>query len=501
MGPKPTPKAERPMPIHAVSNHIRALSYLPPAPASSTDPDAAAAAATAPTPTAAALDRATALFLRPAPRFLYSAPRFLNLPLNTRIPEVCILGRSNVGKSTLLNALAGLEAGGKAGRSHGARPHRLGLAITSTRAGCTTMMNGYGFGPPQRLSRAPVFGRLQAPKDAEEEAGAAAHTPTSVVSRSQKRARTAGEPVPTHRLVLLDMPGYGFMSRAAWGVEIAKYLERRATLRGAVLLVDAVAGLSDGDRQVLAMLRDANVRTLVVLTKADKLLPTNLLRAPRAEDGEAGEEGGADSRAADNPKRPEPAFQTGTSDGERALRATCLRVWDALRATERAAAGALPWMQGQGWTPEICVTGAGDPRGGGFGVAGARLAIGRLAGLVPQAVSLPSDSASAGRADPAAAQTVVPFDDIQWSATATEATIDQAEEQRFITEQGAARTPRTAKTARTAWTARSPTTMQAVGSSEAAEPGPEAAAASAQRVLPTGGRRRPWARAVRRTRS
>lgn len=354
----------------------------------------------APLPSAAALDRATALFLRPPPRFLYSAPRFLHLPVNSRMPEICILGRSNVGKSTLLNALAGLESGGKAGRSHGAKPGRLGLAITSARAGCTKMMNGYGFGPPLK------GGEGVSPATVSSSSGGG--------TRSQRRARPAGEPSPAHSLVLLDLPGYGYLSRSEWGTEIAKYLERRTTLRGAVLLVDVVAGLKDGDRQALAMLRDANVRTLVVLTKADKL---------------AGDR------------------------GDQKLRESCRRVWDALRRTERHSWGEVPWMEGQGWDRAIYVTGAGDPKGGGFGVAGTRLALCRMAGLLPEEVraagrerksksrgqkeelSLAAPAAPAPTATPA----IVPFDQIQWAETTTEVVLDQADEQRMIAAMEAAK--------------------------------------------------------------
>src|SRR5690606_33415066 len=92
-------------------------------------------------------------------------------------------------------------------------------------------------------------------------------------SRSERRAkRDLLEPPPQYRLIMVDLPGYGLGSEAEWGIEIQKYLSRRQMLKGAVLLIDAVAGVKEADRMVLETLRDAQVRTSVVLTKADKLV-------------------------------------------------------------------------------------------------------------------------------------------------------------------------------------------------------------------------------------
>ncbi|CAK7236454.1 hypothetical protein SEUCBS140593_009626 [Sporothrix eucalyptigena] len=504
------------------------LSFLPPLPAVSktsetpaqVDDVAALAAAVrlGPTPTTAALDRASSLFVRPEPQFLYSAPRFLNLPVNTRIPEICILGRSNVGKSTLLNALAGLESGGKAGHSHGARPSRFGLAITSARAGCTKMMNGYGFGPPLKAAQQQVFERVL---ELEEDKNIASKvvsayssssgSSTVGLSRSQKRAQKPGEPIPAHSLVLIDMPGYGFMSKSEWGAEITKYLERRATLRGAILLVDAVAGLKDGDRHALAMLRNANVRTTIILTKADKLLPAWLLRVPAAVAEAKREERAAVAKKtlAVASVSPEPAFHTGSSEGEQSLRTSCLRIWKTLRRIERASFGTVPWMEGQGWSPEIVVTGAGDPKGGGFGVAGARLAICRMAGLLSQHTAVEETSsasvkkqkkAAVARGETAedivpspASSTVVPFDQIQWSEKVTEAKIDQSAELLYIEQQEAARQERKARIQQKIVSQADEKKSNASSLVEEDPSSPEALAVE-PKTPSSRGRRRPWKR-------
>ncbi|KAI9838355.1 MAG: hypothetical protein M1819_005623 [Sarea resinae] len=78
-------------------------------------------------PSPAQLKRATRFFQQQAPSHLFSSSTFLRTPLTTSAPEVAFLGRSNVGKSSLLNALLG----------------RKGLAYTSSKPGRTRCMNAF----------------------------------------------------------------------------------------------------------------------------------------------------------------------------------------------------------------------------------------------------------------------------------------------------------------------------------------------------------------------
>lgn len=308
------------------------------------------------------------------PELLYSAPRFLHLPRNTTVPEVCLVGRSNVGKSTLINALGGLTSA-RAGKvtktlvKHDDAPSAGGaspaLAITSPTAGCTQTLNMYGFGPPP-------------PRQPEDDGGddwlgkEGGRSRSEVREDAKQRAREREES-HRHRLYLMDTPGYGLNSRERWGDEILKYFNKRRMLRGAVMLVDSVAGVKDDDRQALMLLRRAGVRTAVVLTKGDKVMR-----------GGGGGDGTADSVA---------------------VVERCAQVWEELRAA--AAGPGKDWIEGQenGWVREVFVTAAGGQDG--FGVSGARLLIGRLAGLLED---VPAEAAVASSET---APKIVSFDDIE----------------------------------------------------------------------------------------
>lgn len=146
-----------------------------------------------------------------SPSKLWTASKFRTTPLNSQQPEVVFLGRSNVGKSSLLNAVMGRE-----------------ICFTSSKPGRTRVMNAFGIGA----------------------------------------AKAHAQP----KIVLLDMPGYGKASRAEWGVEIMKYLQGRKQLRRAFLLVDALHGLKGTDLDLLALFRQYAIPHQVVLAKVDRVL-------------------------------------------------------------------------------------------------------------------------------------------------------------------------------------------------------------------------------------
>ncbi len=75
---------------------------------------------------------------------------------------------------------------------------------------------------------------------------------------------------------LVDLPGYGFAKRSkkerrSWGPMIEGFLEQRVGLRGVVLIVDARRGLDDEDEQLLEYLAHIDREAIVVATKVDKL--------------------------------------------------------------------------------------------------------------------------------------------------------------------------------------------------------------------------------------
>ena len=158
-------------------------------------------------------------------QFVWASPSIETLPPMAGL-EVAFAGRSNVGKSSLINALTGRNA----------------LARTSNTPGRTQELIFFA------------------------------------------RSDNAG-------LRLVDMPGYGFAEAPRdvvkrWKRVVNDFLRGRGALKRALVLVDSRHGLKDVDREMMQMLDDAAVSYHVVLTKGDKVKPTELaktLEATRAE--------------------------------------------------------------------------------------------------------------------------------------------------------------------------------------------------------------------------
>ncbi|KAH7135572.1 GTP-binding protein engB, partial [Dendryphion nanum] len=179
------------------------------------------------------------------PQFLRSIARFREFP-ESDVPEVAFVGRSNVGKSSLLNALVNSNAGTKSAI----------LARTSATPGCTRTMNLYGLGP----------------KD-----GGVRIKP----GKNNGHDRIVG----VGGVLLVDLPGYGEGSLAEWGAEIMKYLTRRKQLRRVFVLVDALHGVKEKDLSLLAALRLAGVPHQVVLSKVDRVYVPKAKRLDRISKG------------------------------------------------------------------------------------------------------------------------------------------------------------------------------------------------------------------------
>ena len=145
--------------------------------------------------------------------FLKSAPKLEHLP-EPSVPEIAFAGRSNVGKSSLINAIT----------------NRSKLARASNTPGRTQELNYFDVGRPPvfRLVDMPGYGFAEAPKD--------------MVKR--------------------------------WRFLINDFLRGRQVLKRALVLVDARHGLKDVDREVMTMLDQAAVSYHLVLTKGDKIKST-----------------------------------------------------------------------------------------------------------------------------------------------------------------------------------------------------------------------------------
>jgi GTP-binding protein len=187
--------------------------------------------------------------------------------LDPPLPEIAFLGRSNVGKSSLLNALVG----------------RRDIARVSSTPGKTQTMNvfrvaGGGWRVTGRGSRVAGRGsRVEAHGSQVTGRGREAQdrVPTSHVSplTSHDSRPTAHDPRPFY---LIDLPGYGYAKvnkgeRQRFRSLVERYVGERPTVTAVVWLLDARREPSDDDGLMHDLLMRSERPILAVLTKADKL--------------------------------------------------------------------------------------------------------------------------------------------------------------------------------------------------------------------------------------
>jgi GTP-binding protein len=140
--------------------------------------------------------------------FIKSAVKPKDFP-PAELPEVAFVGRSNVGKSSLINVLAGRKA----------------LVRTSSTPGRTQLINFFDINGILTLVDLPGYGYAKAPPDV----------------------------------------------RKQWGPMIETYLAQRENLKTVVLILDIRRIPSDGDLDMLGWLERYNIPPIIVLTKCDKL--------------------------------------------------------------------------------------------------------------------------------------------------------------------------------------------------------------------------------------
>jgi GTP-binding protein len=179
------------------------------------------------------IEAARKLFAGPC-EFVAGAAGLDSLPA-IALPEVAFAGRSNVGKSSLVNALTG----------------RRTLARVSSKPGHTRQINFFDLGGRLFLVDLPGYGFAQA-------------------SRSMKET---------------------------WADLASAYLRGRPTLKRVCLLIDARHGVKEADRETMKNLDSAAVSYQLVLTKADQLKPADVTRAVAAAEAVARRHGAAHPEA------------------------------------------------------------------------------------------------------------------------------------------------------------------------------------------------------------
>jgi GTP-binding protein len=155
--------------------------------------------------------------------FLFGAHNYSQIPESSQ-PEIAFLGASNVGKSSLINAIVGKK-----------------IAIVSTTPGRTRQLNFFKIADGFTQSFSEGF-------------------------------------------VLVDMPGYGFAKADSkhiehWQKTGLEYLTKRPNLKRLYLLIDPIKGLKEADRDMMNIFSAVAVSFQIVLTKTDKLNKEELAKA------------------------------------------------------------------------------------------------------------------------------------------------------------------------------------------------------------------------------
>lgn len=172
-----------------------------------------------------------------------------SFPENT-LPEIAFAGKSNVGKSSLINVLM----------------NRKNLARVGATPGKTRTVNFY------RVDA--LASRRPAEKKQEQE-------------QSEKKASIPDIPgfvemeEPPAEFYLVDLPGYGFTNaseseKAKWGQMVERYLASSKALRAVFLLVDIRHEPAANDRQMFEWIRKSGFEPIIIATKSDKLKRSQL---------------------------------------------------------------------------------------------------------------------------------------------------------------------------------------------------------------------------------
>ena len=177
-------------------------------------------------------------------KYLISSPDYTNCPLPDK-PEYAFIGRSNVGKSSLINMLCNYDK----------------LAKTSSAPGKTQMINHF-----EIFSSLPVKDENSTAKPAQ----SALRTVKSIAYKPPVAGDTGSS-----QWYIVDLPGYGFAkvsqtSRRRWEQMIENYLRKRENLTMVFVLIDSRHAPQKNDLEFLDQLRKWGVPFSIIFTKTDK---------------------------------------------------------------------------------------------------------------------------------------------------------------------------------------------------------------------------------------